>query len=119
MNYQDKYFSDKDIKVDNLYYPGGVDDVPFRGERVPHLRQDEFDNLKLVYDCKTKLLDLDKTEDLEFYNSIIDKCAKGLSVLRHEMFHPTQTWRVLLQWLDKYNEESNSNNGASYARQNF
>lgn len=106
MNYQDKYFS-KESQSSALI---GPDDVPFRGNSVPDLRQEEYEQLKLTYDSHTVLLDLEKEQDLELYNKIIDRCAKGLSQLRLEKFHSTNTWHVLLQWFDKYNELDSKQN---------
>lgn len=105
-SYQRRYFQNTDSSTgEKLFWHGKDETVPFRGASAPNLKQEEFEQLKLVYDSNTRILDLDNPEELAFYNMIIDQCAKGCSVLRKELVHPTdKSWRVFLQWFDMSKE---------------
>lgn len=100
-SYQYRYFRSKDNNGEPLFWPGSQDGHPFRGQMPPDLTQEEYDQLVTVHDSRTRILDLSKQEDLDFYNMIVDQQAKNISVIRKELIEPTATaWRVLLQWYD-------------------
>lgn len=108
MNYQSKYFPNgRDPHGNAVIFPGTSEGYPFRGSQIPNLKQDEYDNLEITYDSQTRIFDLSKPEELEAYNSVIDKCAKNLAKLRlelHEYDREKGSWRFLVQWLEPYGE---------------
>lgn len=108
MNYQHKYFSQKtDDDGNQIWWPGTAEGVPFRGPAPPHFRQEEYESIPITYDAKTKIYDLSDEEQLTQYNEIIDRCAKGISIIRKELVQydeEKKSWRVLLQWFDMFGE---------------
>jgi hypothetical protein len=70
------------------------------------MKSDEMDQVPLVYDAKSALLEL--PADQEKYDQIIDHCANGWYQLRHEKFLENKekpgTLSVFLSWLEVYGE---------------
>lgn len=108
LNYARRYFPNgQDGNGNNIHFPGTIDGVPFRSQYPPDLKQEEFEQIKYVYDAHTEIFDLSVPEQKIAYNEIIDKCAKGLSILRFDTSQfdaEKKTWVVFCQWLDKYGE---------------
>ncbi len=103
-----KYFDQKHDSLGKpLWWPGTSEGYPVRGELPKDLKQEEYENIPIVYDAKVDILELPR--DNEKYAAIVDKCANGWYVLRHEKieFDPTKgIYRVFLQWLEIYGESS-------------
>lgn len=114
-----KYFDIRSDQAGNiLHWPGTADGYPFRGPEVPVTTQGEYEQLPIVYDAKSKLLII--PDDLDEYNNIIDKCANGWFVLRHEKFlnnEATGTIRVFLSWLEIYGEKPSEKSAFKDERQ--
>jgi len=102
-----KYFGMRaDEDGQKLFWPGTLEGFPLRSPAPPTTTQDEFEKIPLVYDAKVKALQLPR--DVEEYQRIIDRCANGWYVLRHERISEydkeKECYYVLLQWLEIYGE---------------
>lgn len=103
-----KYWKDRsDAQGKELFWPGTIDGYPVRGEIPGAMRQEEFENIPLVYDAQAKYFNL--PDEMEEYLQVIDRAANGWYQLRHERvvqpYDPeTQTEVVFLQWLEIHGE---------------
>lgn len=103
-----KYWKQKkDTSGNNLFWPGTSDGYPVRGSIPPTLKQDEFEDIPLVYDAKADYFRL--PEQLDEYLNVIDKAANGWFQLRHERvvkpYDPETGEEVIfLQWLEIHGE---------------
>ena len=108
ISYSEKYFPDNRDKFGNrLHWPGLDNEIPVRSPVTPNLTQDEYDRIQVTKDANTKIFELWDSEQLEEYNTVVDKCAKGLAQIRHEIFladEDKKSWRVLCQWFDLIGE---------------
>lgn len=104
MSLQSKYFGETaDPQGAPLWW--GTDEVPFRGAPPTMLQGDEIDEIPVVVDAKVAILTLPGDE--KRYQEVIDRCANGAWILRHEKvdFDPTTgKYRVFLVWLEKYKQ---------------
>lgn len=100
-----KYFDEAtDSQGNPLTWPGTVDNFPFRGPPGT-LKQEEFEQIPIVYDAKIDIFEL--PADKEKYEYIIDKCANGKYILRHEKIdydNEKKCYRILLSWLEVFGE---------------
>lgn len=101
-----KYFGTRNDSSGNPLYWDQPGNFPFRGTPPTMMKSDEMDQVPLVYDAKSALLEL--PADQEKYDQIIDHCANGWYQLRHEKFLENKekpgTLSVFLSWLEVYGE---------------
>lgn len=100
-----KYFGTPvDSSGNQLHWPGTSEGYPFRGPVPGMLKQEEYEEIPHVVDARAKMLYL--PDDLKEYEEIIDKCANGWFVLRHEKFleydQEKKQLPVFIQWLEVY-----------------
>jgi hypothetical protein len=105
-----KYFGTPMDPSGKPLFWGEPGEFPFRGMPPTMLKGDEIEDIPLVYDAKSELLELPK--DQQRYNEIIDHCANGWWQLRHEKFFDMNaekgTLTVFLAWLEIYGETPNN-----------
>lgn len=105
-----KYFGTPQDPSGNPLFWGEPGGFPFRGMPPTMLKGDEIENIPLVYDAKSQLLELPK--DQKRYDEIIDHCANGWWHLRHEKFFDFDgtkgTMMVFVAWLEIYGENPNN-----------
>lgn len=100
-----KYFGQRKDSNGSPLSWSGPDNFPFRGIPPTMLKNDEADQIPLVYDAKVKILTLPGQE--KEYEEIVDRCANGWYQLRHERidWNPTEgKYTIFLQWLEIYGE---------------
>ncbi len=101
-----KYFGTSHDAEGNPLFWSKPGNYPFRGIPPAMLKGEEMDQIPLVYDAKSELLQLPK--DQKRYDEIIDHCANGWWQLRHERFIERSdqpgTLGVFLAWLEIYGE---------------
>jgi len=87
---------------DPLIWPGTAEGFPLRGNVVPHLKQDEYENLPLRFDFDCGWFDMNDTESVKRYRKVMDHIASGLyhQWKRHDLPDPaTGNLRIWLEWL--------------------
>lgn len=98
-----KYFGTPNDSEGNPLFWGEPGNFPFRGANPPLLKGDEIDQIPLVYDAKSALLELPR--DQKRYDEIVDHCANGWWQLRHEkFFERDDKILVFMAWLEIYGE---------------
>jgi hypothetical protein len=99
-----KYYNQKqDSDGEPLWWPGGPEGYPFRGQQPPQTKKEEFDQLALAGKARVRLFHLDKEEDLKAYIEVRDKCANSLYILldRDRVWdEDTKNYRIYLEWLE-------------------
>lgn len=95
-----KYLSDKRERQ----IPRTSDGYPIRGDRVPFLKQEEYENIQLGLDAYVKVFATDRPEDMQEYQAILDRIANGLFVRlapdREEFLPQRQAWLILVRWAE-------------------
>lgn len=102
-----KYFGTPKDSDGNPLYWSNPDSFPFRGMPPTMLKGDEIEQIPLVFDAKSELLELPR--DQKRYDEIIDHCANGWWHLRHERFidltsKDPERILVFMAWLEVYGE---------------
>jgi hypothetical protein len=104
-----KYFGTPSDSSGKPLFWSPQDDYPFRGTPPSLLKKEEMDQIPIVYDAKAAVLQL--PDEIEKYQDVIDRCANGLYILRHEKFEYDQTskkYTVFLSWLEVYGQTPTS-----------
>jgi hypothetical protein len=104
-----KFFSDKggEDHDGHLFWPGGPDGLPFRGDVVPDLRKGEMDELPIVASFRSRMFCLWEEDDKAEFDKIMEREAAGWYSIRKRYDHYEEAhkhYRVWLEWLQLYNE---------------
>ena len=99
----------KNIKY--RYYPG-IHGIPFRlakGQQMPSFKNDDGERQqpKEVSEGHAKIFKLGDPAQLEAYNEIIDRVAKGQILLSKEEMHwsdKDDAYHIFLRWVEMYLE---------------
>lgn len=99
-----KYYRDKsDADGEQLWWPGGPDGFPYRGNQPPLTKKEEYEQLALTGKARVRLFHLEKEDDYKDYINVRDRCANGLYVLldRDRVWNEeTKNYRIYLEWLE-------------------
>lgn len=99
-----RYYKDKqDADGESLWWPGGPDGFPFRGQKPPSTTESEYENMKLGGKFRCRVFYLANEDDFREYAAIRDKCANGLyaPVDRDRIWdEKTGNYRVYLEWVE-------------------
>lgn len=99
-----RYYRDQqDADGDKLWWPGGADGFPFRGNSPPQTTRKEFENLQLAHKFRCRTFYLAKEEDYKAYMDIRERCANGLytPVDRDRQWdEDSKDYRVYLEWIE-------------------
>ncbi len=99
-----RYYRERqDADGEPLFWPGGPEGFPFRGQQPPQTRQEEYEDLKPTGKLKCRVFYLNNEVDLRDYTIIRDKCANGLfiPVDRDRVWdEEKKNYRIFLEWLE-------------------
>lgn len=99
-----KYYNEKQSSDGkSLWWPGGPEGFPFKGEIPPLTTKKEYDNLQLSGTFRCRLFYLSNQEDVKEYAKIRDKCANGLYYLidrDRQWDDEIKNYRIYLEWLE-------------------
>jgi hypothetical protein len=98
------------------------DGLPFRGDVVPNLTSDEFDDrLKRTGDPKNEFFDMTKAEDKQQYLAVQDKIVNGWAQLlfvdrqpRKDSLGNVVGYTVYIEWVEFYMEDSKAQGSTSH-----
>jgi hypothetical protein len=117
-----RYYKERqDSDGDPLWWPGGPEGFPFRGQQPPQTTQKEYENLKLAGKARCRLFYLSKEDHLRDYIIVRDKCANGLFIPldRDRVWdEDTKHYRVYLEWIE-LGYDSNAPEGTNDAVKNY
>ena len=85
----------------------GVGGIPFRGDVVPNIKNEDNRQPVEVNDAKIRIFDLSDPEQLKEYERVFDMVAKGIWYVSMEnvQYDPIkQTWKILLRYVEQYME---------------
>lgn len=90
------------IKNQNFILPG-YDGLPFRGNTVPFLKEDDPTSRQpqVSYEPHVWILDLSKTEDLDDYRAVYQLVTNGSAIISAEERQydaEAKNWRIFLRW---------------------
>jgi hypothetical protein len=92
------------------WHRAGVDGYPFRGQKPPMLREDEYEQRVVkVGDPKNGIFDVNNPDDNRRYLQVLDRIVNGWA----EMISPREirycderkTWLVYLEWVEWFMED--------------
>lgn len=99
-----RYFSEtRDADGDKLWWPGGPDGFPYRGETPPLLKSHEFAAMQLSYKFRCRTFYLAKREDHAQYIKIREKCANSyfFALDRDRQWdEETKDYKIYLEWIE-------------------
>jgi len=85
-----------------------VDGIPFRGNSVPMLREEEFESLtERVNDGKVEIFDLSIPEKAAEWERVIDHIANGWYRVLHcdrKFVEAKGTWLIYIEYIVPWNE---------------
>ena len=97
-----KFHNDKLANGESLIWPGTPEGFPLRGKVIPHLKQEEYENLPLRFDFDCDWFDINDDDSRTKYKQVMDRIASGVYYLwkRHDLPDPaTGKLRIWLEWL--------------------
>lgn len=103
-----KYFGEQSKSHNGtLFWSTALNGFPYRGPRPPLLRQDELDQfIDVHWDFHCKEFDLEKEEDRNLYQNVMDRIINGWYYLHHrEHVKDITTGRVryiYVEWSQRY-----------------
>ncbi len=85
----------------------GMDGLPYRGGRIPHLKESDPKGKRPQEACKVhiEILDLDVPAHLERYRQICQVIMNGYGVMGEEKTLEDKnklTWRIMVRWYEQY-----------------
>lgn len=93
-----------DSDGEQLWWPGGPNGFPFRGNNKPPIvKEEEYQNLPITSKFRNKLFYLSDEEDAKMYTYIRDKCANGLFIpidKERTWDEATKHYKVYLEWVE-------------------
>ena len=98
-----------------LHWPGTQDGYPFRGDTVPHLKEDEIDNIALALDYKSEMFELWDPAAKKRFDAVMERIVNGwyMQHKRRDIVVEGQLLpAVWLEWVQVYGETPSGKNPA-------
>jgi hypothetical protein len=88
---------------DQRFVLPGYDGLPFRGNAVPFLKEDDPSHRQpqVAYEPHVWILDLSNKEDLDDYRAVFQLVTNGSAIISAEdrQYDPVaKNWRIFLRW---------------------
>lgn len=85
----------------------GLEGLPFRGDSIPNLKEDDPDALrpKIGQQIFADVLDLSEPKDMRYYQQVMQLVGNGfaqLSVEERKYDNAIKSWRVFIRWILYY-----------------
>lgn len=101
-----KYVSERGARA----VPRTADGFPIRGDRVPFLKQHEYEDIGLGFDARVRVFATDRPEEMAEYQQVLDQIANGMFVRlapdKEEFLADRRCWLVLVRWAEVKGELS-------------
>ena len=104
-----KYYGEQDSRHGSVLQWPGAQGLPFRGEAVPNVKQEELENLPIVGEAFQQTFDLNDEEQAASYRWIRDRVRNGMFTQdyvyrEHILNEETKELRTLiyLEWTQLY-----------------
>jgi len=117
-----KFFADRGGSEHGgkLHWPGTTDGYPFRGDQVPDLRENEFNDVPLALDFQSAHFKLWDPEDKRRFDAVMDRIVNGWYMQHQRKDIPVDGQDlplVWLEWVQIYGEDTNAKHPGHTNRQ--
>jgi hypothetical protein len=127
MQPSNKFHGEQDDRHQGQLHWPGANGLPFRGEAIPNLRQQELENLPVIGDTYQQVFNLGDEADAKTYRWIRDRARNGIftvDFIERHWDEETKNMIVYVEWTQLYVELPKGNepiggNGNGRSATNF
>lgn len=100
-----KFYGEQHEKHNGKLHWPGANGLPFRGDAIPNLKQEELENLPVIGDTFQGVFDLSDADDSDTYRWVRDRARNGIFTIDFVERHwdeETKNMIVYVEWTQLY-----------------